>query len=89
MTPEQREVTQAQTKYRGSERPSGTLEEYVGYEVLDPLGHKIGSAEKLFFNGSGGPEYVRVRIGSLFKRLVLIPVQDVAFDRVARSLTLK
>jgi len=82
-------VTQAQVKDRGFENPSGRPEEYAGYEVLDPLGHKIGCAEKLYFNRNGGPEYVRVRIGLLFTKHVLIPVQDVAFDGTARSMTLK
>lgn len=78
-----------QTTHRGFEGLSGTPAAYVGYEVLDPMGHKIGSAEKLFFNANGGVEYIRVRIGLLFNRLVLIPVQDVALDPAARSLTLK
>lgn len=82
-------MTQAQTKDRGFERSSHAPEEYSGYEVLDPLGHKIGRAEKLFFNRNGGPEYVRVRIGFLFTKHVLIPVQDVSFDGSTRSLTLK
>ncbi len=82
-------MTQTQTKDRDFERPSGAPEEYAGYEVLDPLGHKIGRAEKLFFNRNGGPEYIRVRIGLLFVRHVLIPVQDVTFDGAARSMTLK
>ena len=82
-------MTQARTEDRGSESPSGVPEEYAGYEVLDPLGHRIGRAEKLFFNRNGGPEYVRVRMGRLFTKHVLIPVQEVGFDGAARSLTLK
>ncbi len=82
-------MTQAQTTYRGFESPSGTPEEYAGYEILDLTGQKIGSVEKLFFNGNGQPEYVRVRIGALFTRYVLIPVRDAALDRVARSLKLR
>lgn len=82
-------MTQSRTKDRGFESPSHAPQEYAGYEVLDPLGHKIGRAEKLFFNRNGGPEYVRVRIGRLFTKHVLIPVQDVAFDVAARSLKLK
>lgn len=82
-------MSQARTKDRGSEGSSHAPGEYAGYEVLDPLGHRIGRAEKLFFNRNGGPEYVRVRIGRLFTKHVLIPVQDVAFDGAARSLTLK
>jgi len=83
---EEREMIQAPAKHRGSENPHGAQEEYAGYEVLDPLGQKIGSVEKLFFNRNGGLEYVRVRIGFLFTRHVLIPVHDAAaLDRTARS----
>ena len=82
-------MTQAQAKHRGFERPSGAPEEYVGYEVRDPMGHKIGSVEKLFFNENGGVEYIRLGIGLFSRKLVLIPVRDVALDRTARSLTLK
>lgn len=82
-------MTQSQTQHRSFESPSRAPQEYAGYEVLDPLGHRIGRAEKLFFNRNGGPEYVRVRIGRLFTKHVLIPVQDVAVDGAARSLTLK
>lgn len=83
-------MNRAQTKDRGFEELlSRAPGEYAGYEVLDPMGQKIGRADTLFFNGNGGPEYVRVRIGRLFNKLVLIPVQDVALDRAARSLTLQ
>lgn len=82
-------MTHAQTTYCRFESPSGTPEEYAGYEVLDPAGQKIGSAEKLYFNGDGRPEYVRVRIGVLLIRHVLIPVRNAALDRAARSLKLK
>ena len=82
-------MTQAQAKHRGFERPSGTPEEYVGYEVRDPMGHTIGRAEKPFFSENGGVEYIRLGIGLFSRKLVLIPVRDVALDRVARSLTLK
>lgn len=78
----------AQAKHQGFERPAGTPEEYAGYEVLDPMGQKIGSVEKLFFNGNGRPEYARVRVGVLFTRYILIPVRDIALDRTARSLKL-
>ena len=85
-------LIRAQTEHRGS---VDTAEGYAGYEelapldLLDPLGHKIGRVEKLFFNRRGGLEYVRVRIGLLFTEDVLIPVQEAALDRAARSLTLK
>lgn len=82
-------MTRTQTERRQSVEPTGAPEEYAGHEVLDPTGNRIGSAEEIFFNGSGEPEYVRVRIGLLFKRAVLIPVQGVALDPAARSLTLE
>ncbi len=76
-------MTQAPEKHRGSGIVTGGREEYVGYTVFDPLGQKIGSVEKLFLNGSGELEYVRTRIGRLFTKHILIPVQDVALDREA------
>ena len=82
----------AHARRRSSEgRTSGVEapERCVGYGVYDPLGKKIGSVEKLFLNGSGELEYVRTRIGLLFAKRVLIPVQNAALDREARSLTLK
>ena len=69
-------------------RSSGS-EDCAGYEVCDPLGRKIGKAEKLFVNGDGGAEYVRVRLG-LFGRSVLIPVvEGVAADAERRTLGLR
>lgn len=62
-------------------------EEYVGYSVCDPRGQKIGRAERLFVNGRGEPEYIRVKTG-LFKT-VLIPVQSVAADEERRALVLQ
>ena len=60
-----------------------------GYEILDPLGRRIGRAEKLFVNGDGYPEYVRVRLGFFGSRSVLIPVQDVGVDDERRALILR
>lgn len=68
----------------GSIRPP---EEYAGYKVCDPRGQKIGRAERLFVNGRGEPEYIRVKTG-LFKT-VLIPVQTVAADEERRALVLQ
>jgi hypothetical protein len=62
-------------------------EEYAGYTVCDPRGQKIGRAERLFVNGRGEPEYIRVKAG-LFKT-VLIPVQTVAADEERRALVLQ
>ena len=62
-------------------------EEYAGYTVCDPRGQKIGRAERLFVNGRGEPEYIRVKTG-LFKT-VLIPVQTVAANEERRTLVLQ
>ena len=35
----------------------------AGYEVHDPLGRKIGTAERVFANRDNEPEYVGVKIG--------------------------
>jgi PRC-barrel domain len=59
-----------------------------GYEVRDPLGQRIGQAEELFVNGDGGPEYVRVRIGFLRARSVLIPVEGAEVDAERRTIVL-
>ena len=78
-----------QDREGGRRSGSFVASHYVGYAVLDPMWQKIGRVEKLFLNGNGGAEYVRVRIGFFSARHVLIPVQGVALDRDARSVTLK
>jgi hypothetical protein len=59
-----------------------------GYEVLDPLGQRVGRADKLFVNGGGGPEYVRVRISFVRQRSVLIPVESAEVDTERRTIML-
>jgi hypothetical protein len=61
----------------------------AGYAVYDPLGQKIGSAEKVFVNWNEEPEYVRVRIGLFRRKSVLIPVQFAEVDDARRILVLK
>lgn len=63
-------------------------EDYEGYEVHDPLGQRIGKAEKLFVNGDGDPRYVRVRLG-FFGRCVLIPVEGIGADHEQRTIVLR
>ena len=63
--------------------------EYVGYTVCDPRGQKIGRAEKVFLNASGEPEYIRVMMGLLGFKKVLIPVQTAAVDEERRALVLQ
>lgn len=41
---------------------------FVGYALHDPLGRKIGKVEKIFVNGRGEPEYVAVKIASLWRK---------------------
>ena len=65
------------------------LGEYVGYTVCDPRGQKIGRAEELFLNGSGEPEYIRVKMGLFGLKTVLIPVQSVAVDEERHALVLQ
>ena len=57
--------------------------------MYDPLGQKIGSAEEVFVNLEGAPEYIRVRIGLFGKKSVLIPVQFVETEEQQRTLTLQ
>ena len=53
---------------------------YAEYEVRDPLGHRIGIADKVFADSSDEPRYVKVRMGLLGLRSALIPVHLVAVD---------
>ena len=62
---------------------------YTRYAVHDPQGCKIGNLEALLFNEHQEPEYVRVTIGFLEFRTVLIPVQAVAVDEGRRALVLQ
>ena len=61
----------------------------AAYAVYDPVGQKIGSAEEVFANPDGEPVYVRVRIGRLLTRTVLIPVQFGETDEERKTLVLK
>lgn len=61
----------------------------VGYTVYDPMGQKIGRAERVFLNWHQEPEYVRVRIGLIGRRSVLIPVQFAEIDDERQNLVLK
>jgi len=68
---------------------SAAIEWGPGYAVYDPVGQKIGRAEEVFVSRDGEPAYVRVRIGLLFTRAVLIPVQFVETDDESKALVLK
>jgi hypothetical protein len=70
-------------------RTSATPKRYAGFTVFDPLGQKIGSAEEVFVNLEGEPEYIRVRTGLFGIKSVLIPVQLVETEKQQRTLTLQ
>jgi hypothetical protein len=76
----------------GYAKPGASIcgpDRYAGYVVRDPRGQKIGRTEKYFVNGSGEPEYIRVRMGLFGFKTVLIPVQTVAVDKERRTLVLQ
>jgi hypothetical protein len=76
----------------GHTEPAGSIrapERYAGYAVCDPRGQKIGRAEECFLNGSGEPEYIRVKMGFFGLKTVLIPVQAIAADEVRRTIVLQ
>ena len=60
-----------------------------GYTLLDPLGQTLGRVERIFCNRAGEPQYVRILANLFGKRLVLIPVTDVATDHGHRAITLR
>ncbi len=64
-------------------------QEWTGYEVYDPLGHKIGLAEEILVSANSEPEYIRVRIDSFEPKTVLIPVHLAAADAERRVIELR
>lgn len=78
-----------QTTTSGTERGNRILgpEDYEGYEVHDPLGQRVGRAEKLFVNGDGDPKHVRVRLG-FFGKSVLIPAVGINANHERRTIVL-
>lgn len=64
-------------------------EDYVGYRLCDPLDQRIGTVERLFLNGDGEAEYIKVKAGLFGLRAILIPVQMVAVDDERRTLVLR
>ncbi len=64
-------------------------EQCTGYCVYDPLEQRIGKAERVFVNGSGEPEYIRVKMGLFGLKSVLIPVESVAIDEDRKAITLE
>ena len=61
---------------------------YAGYRLLDPLGQKIGKVERVFASGRGEPQYVRVTVGWMGSKMLVIPTDRVAVDEALQTLTL-
>jgi hypothetical protein len=66
-----------------------TAEHYAQYKVCDPSGRRIGRTQRVFANGRGEPEYIRVKMGLFGLKTVLLPVQSVAVDEERRALVLQ
>jgi uncharacterized protein (TIGR02271 family) len=79
------------TEYGGtyeerSDRFTALEERFVGYEVYDQSGEKIGKVDDLFVDESDQPEYVGVKMGFLGTRSTLIPMDIVTVDESAGRL---
>lgn len=61
---------------------------YAGYSLLDPLGQRIGKVERVFASDRNEPQYVRVTIGWIRSKTLVIPTDRVAVDEVLQTLTL-
>jgi len=55
-------------------------QEWIGYEVYDPLGQKMGQAEEILVSANDEPQYIRVKMAFLGPKTVLIPVHLAAVD---------
>lgn len=73
------------------ERRERNLEpqKWAGYEVHDPLGQKVGRAERIFVNANDDPEYIRVATGFFPPKSILIPVKLAAADAERRVIELR
>jgi hypothetical protein len=67
----------------------GAPETYAGYRVLDPEGRNLGSVKELFVNAYDEPEYIRMKMGLLGLRTVLIPVQSIRVNEEQRTFVLQ
>jgi hypothetical protein len=67
----------------------GEWRTYAGYEVRDPLGHRIGTVAEVLADLNDEPRYARVKVGLFGLRSVLIPVKLVAADTRRRVLMIR
>jgi uncharacterized protein (TIGR02271 family) len=91
------ERLKARAQRSGSEHVSSTtgeriaprnLENYVGYDVVDRNGNKVGALECLWSDPSGEPEYIGVRTGWLFGKTHVVPADRVEVSEGGRRLRL-
>lgn len=73
---------------RGSNGRFAAPEEYVGYGAFDARYRRIGRVKEILVNAGEELEYVRVRVGPLGLRSVLIPAPAARVNRRRRVLVL-
>ena len=66
-------MTEYGAREESSDRFTALEDRFVGYEVYDHSGEKIGKVDDLFVDESDQPEYVGVKMGFLGTRSTLIP----------------
>ena len=64
------------------------LEQYVGYEVVDRSGNKIGTLECLWADPNGQPAFVGVRTGWFLGKTHVVPAASVEVSNQAERLRL-
>jgi uncharacterized protein (TIGR02271 family) len=63
-----------------SDRFTAIEDRFVGYEVYDHAGEKIGKVDDLFVDENDQPEYIGVKMGFLGTRSTLIPMNIAHVD---------
>ena len=79
-------MTEYGAREERSDRFTALEDRFVGYEVYDHSGEKIGKVDDLFVDESDQPEYVGVKMGLLGTRSTLIPMDIVTVDESAGRL---
>ena len=71
---------------RHSDRTTEIEDQYVGYEVYDHNGEKIGKVDDLFVDDNDRPEYIGVKTGFPGAGSPLIPMRAVRVDERRRAI---
>ena len=79
-------MTEYGTREERTDRFTALEERFVGYEVYDQSGEKIGKVDDLFVDENNNPEYVGVKMGFLGTRSTLIPMDIITVDDSAGRL---